>query len=359
MSSGVLQNNKSNLQAFWKPLLGSCAITVVIFALLNFVVNPYGIYPPALLPTISDSIYEYKINLLSEFDPPPEALVLGSSRVQCIDPDIVGDITGKRCFNWALWECRTEILYASIRIALEEFEAPVDLVIVGVEPEMFHLTNDLHAQARTSNAYTKYFETVPVYKPILDKAIRSISYGQLLASLQSVSRVMKGVATAENPNWRDDGFRIFPTEGRGGTEEIIENFESAIESGILTYPENYWKPDEFLDLSDRRIEYWNMFLDICVENEIQVIAYMQPAHPELLRVLYELGGEPIYEETAELLEDTIDEIHGTWRDYRYIESFGGDPSAFWDEAHMLPSNGDLLIRDFLSDFDSQGDSGQD
>ncbi|MCX6645636.1 MAG: hypothetical protein NTY09_04665 [bacterium] len=352
MRSGILHIEKPAAIAFWGTLLGSCAIVVAIVAVFNFIVNPYGLYPTNFLPKISSSIFDYKVKLLSEFDPPPEVLILGSSRALCIDPDVVEEITGRRCFNWALWDSKIEIVYASVRIALEEFHDPIDLVIVGVEPEMFHLTNQLHAQARTSTAYTKYFEPKPFYKPIVDKVLRTISYGQLISSLRSIRHAMRGMVSTNESNWRDDGFRMFQEEGAWGINEMEANLDKMIEAGINSYPEVVWKPDEFTDLSEFRKQYWNMFLDYCEEHQIQVYAFLQPVHPALLDKLYEIGGEPLFEKTDEFVRDSVNRIHGVYRDYRNPESFGGDPTAFYDEVHMLPSNGALLVRDLLSGLDS-------
>jgi hypothetical protein len=352
MDSALTKSENPSAGLFWKALLVSCLIVIFIIGIFNFLVNPYGLYPPAIFPQITDSIYEYKIQLLSEFNPPPEALILGSSRVQCIDPEIVEEITGRRCFNWALWESRTEILYASLRIALEEFHAPIDLVIVGVEPEMFHPTSGLHPQARTTAAYIKYFERTPFYKPILDKTVRMISFDQLIGSLKSIRRALKGIRSSNERYWRSDGFRQ-NMPGHAGS------FSNVIQQGLVNYPIKFWKPDEFTHLSDARIDYWRKFLDICEQNHIQVIAYLQPVHPELMERLYGLGAEPIYEETAELVESTVTAMHGTYRDFRYLDSFGGNKSAFWDETHMLPNNGDLLIRELLSDFNEGSGSVQE
>lgn len=353
MTIESLKNPGMNNSTFWKLLLGSSLTMIILIALWNFLVNPFGIYPVHILPTITFSIYEQKVYLLSNLDPPPRSLILGSSRVQCIDPDVVEEITGRRSFNWALWEARTEITYASLRMALEEFHLPIDLVIVGMEPEMFHLTGPVHSQARISDSYMKFFSDEPGIKIILEKARRLFSYGQTHASLLSVFQFFRGNEDFNQGDWRVDGFKPFEIDLDNVPEEMLEEWELAIDAGIDFYLENYWKPDEFTDISDDRKEYFRMFLDYCVENEIQVYAFMPPQHPDMLQRIFNLGGEPLFTETREFVESEVLESGGVYRDFMYLDSFGGDERYFRDEIHMIPQNGERMVRELLSDFDSE------
>src|SRR5206468_1243900 len=61
---------------------------------LNWLVNPWGLYPPHLVkPRVVDQSY-VRCALLRQFKPRPEQLVLGSSRMQCFEPERLQQRTG-------------------------------------------------------------------------------------------------------------------------------------------------------------------------------------------------------------------------------------------------------------------------
>jgi hypothetical protein len=351
MAAEVLTNHAPKSTGFWKALLAAYFSVIVFIALFNFLVNPFGIYPPKILPVITFSIYEQKVYLLSKLNPPPSSQIIGSSRVQYVDPEVVEEITGRRCFNWSLWGSRTEILYACIRMALEEFHLPIDLVIVGVEPEMFHLTSPIHSQARITDSYMKYFSNEPVIQIAYEKAGWLFSYGQTHASFLSIYQSIRGNRNFNQGDWREDGFKPFEIDVNTVSEEVIREWEQAIDKGIDFYLENYWKPDKFTDLSEERKEYFRKFLDYCVDNGIQVYVFMPPQQPEMLRRIYDSGGEPVFEETKEFVRDEVLRIGGVYRDLTDLDSFGGDVRYFRDEIHMIPQNGEIMVRELLGDFD--------
>ena len=75
-----------------KGVFGATVIAVLLLSLtgsavFNYIVDPFAIYGTNLYPAITFNKYQNKLYLLRNCQPPPGVLIIGSSRVQCIDPD--------------------------------------------------------------------------------------------------------------------------------------------------------------------------------------------------------------------------------------------------------------------------------
>lgn len=330
----------------WKIYLATAIAIVAIAVGLNLIVDPFAIYGTGIFEAQEFNRYQYKYHLFRDFEPKPSALIIGSSRVTFIDPLIVEEITGKKCFVWGCPDARMEIEYAMLRIALEEFHAPIELLIVGVEPEVFHTTREIHPEARVIDVYTRYFDDSAAWSKFSEKFARLFTIEQTLASVNVLIREIQGRESERIFGFREDGFPLLP-------ENVYDDAADRIQKGVLEYPYTGFGIEDFTGLSEERKFYWGEILRICDENDIEVYAITTPLHPAIVRRLVELGAKPIYDETAEYIGRTVAEIGGVFRDYSVIESFNGSPDYFLDAHHMTPDNGNILIRDLLSDYQAE------
>ncbi len=331
---------------FWKVFIASCAWILAVVALMNLLVDPFDIYGVDIFPPVMANRYQIKVDLFRRYNPPARALILGSSRVGMIDPDQVTAITGLRCFSWGLPIARAENFYSIIRIATEEERAPIELVIVGAEPEIFHPKAEPHEMIKSVPDYWTYTGGVSSFRDILRKVTRLFSVEQTLASIRVLGSVLRGEKGGDWIEWGDDGFPIrIDRERRPAL--IEEDAETRIERGVLTYPDERFGISTFTGLSELRKQYWEVFLAICEMRGIDVYVFMPPPHPDLLDRLYELGAGPIFEETVEYLDRTVSEVGGTFRDYTRLESFGGDPEMFSDEVHLRKPLAEQILADLL------------
>jgi len=334
---------------YWKIVLTFVAVIIFLTAAINFTVNPFGLYAADFFPKSSFNRYSNLRQLFINSDPQPEAVIIGSSRVGSIDPEIVTEITGRRCFNWGVPAAEAEIYTAILKMAIDEFNAPIDMVIVGVEPEFLHPTKRIHPQAAVLREYTKYFSDESPLNAGIERARRLITYEQLWASAIVVKRLVKGEPSGDWVVWRGDGFPVDVIEDRMPRRYQVDQ-EERLSNQVEIFAETYFHLSEFDSLSTERKASWEEFLRICNERNIRVYAFMPPPHPRILERLFQLGAEPIFIEAAEYLERTVTDSGGVFKNYTHVESFNGDPDGFQDHVHIHPDNGELMIRDLLSDF---------
>lgn len=337
--------------SFWKPTIVTLLAVILLVAGLNFIVDPFGLYGTRLFPQITFNRYSNLRGLYTDFNPKPEALIIGSSRVGCIDPDIVTDLTGYDCFNWGVPAAEAEILLTILKIAIDDFDTPLKMVIVGVEPEIFHPTKRVHPQAMVLRDYTKHFIDDSGLQAFMESSRRLITFEQLWMSAVVIKRKITNSDTGDWMIWRKDGFPIGIIEERLPARYVIDP-EKHIDHQVEIFPETFFRLSEFDSLGNERQGYWEEFLAICDENSIEVYAFMPPPHPRILERLHDLGAGPIFDETEKYLRGTVNEVDGTFMNFTSVDSFNGDPEGFVDQVHIKPENGELMIRKLLENFES-------
>ena len=342
--------------SFWRVFIIVIALTVGLAAAMNYVVDPFGIYGNRLLPPSQLNNYTQKLELFENFEPPPTALILGSSRVMTFDPQVVEELTGERCFNFWLPGSASETFYAVMNLVEERRDEPIDLVIVGVGVETVHPALAIQPEARYVPEIAKWFvHSRHGQATALDRIGLLFTMDQTVRSagvLYSEIRGSRSESTTEagmpRLNYRDDGFAV-----QARAEQLLAQGTFDLDAKLTQrlrrrrYTEQGLIVSGWTGLSEVRMKYWEDFLHICSEKGIRVYVFMTPAHPRLWALLQEFGAEGVYDQVSDYFERTVTEVGGTFRDYTHLESFGGDPENFYDEVHMQKENCDLLLRELL------------
>ncbi len=356
--SGKYENVRNGtvvpLHRFWRVNAIAFFCVLIAAAILNLIVDPFSIYGTALLPRVEVNHYERKVELFREFEPKPNVLLLGSSRVYSCDPDIVDELTGQRCFSFSVPSSKAETFYAILRMALEDFNAPVDMIIIAVDPESFHPTMSIAPESRFVPEYAKYFiyheygQATP-----WERVALLFTLDQTGESIGSLRRLIKTKAGWQKMEFRDDGYATWIQREREIAQGTFD-LEARLETRVRKYPERSLQLSSFTGLGEVRKRYWEDFMGICEDRGIKVYAFMPPVHPQLLELLDEVGADALIQEVADYVEETVTQAGGVFRDYTDIRSFGGDPDLFYDEIHMRPQNGERLLRHLLDKWDQAG-----
>lgn len=325
---------------------------MAITAGLNFAVDPFLIYGTGLFEPYRINNYIEKAEMLQDQEPLPEVLIFGSSRVGSVDPELVQELTGKTCYNWGAPTTGVAGFNAMIRMALDDYGAPVKLVIIGVDPEVFHPDRSIHPQAWAAPMYLPYFGDVGIkmiFKRFKRIFMQLFTWEQTSSSFAVLGREL-GIATTETPiKYRDDGYTYY-TEHDTRIADGTFNLEDRITNRLLAYPDinNCFTSSD--SPSQSKMDKWIEFLEYCDEKGIQVFVYTSPMHPRFLDLLSELGADPSLEEISEFLDTTTSEHGGIFRDFTHIENFNGDRDLFYDEVHMRKENNDRMLRILLSEY---------
>ncbi len=332
-----------------RVLLGTVLIALVPVMLMNLLVDPFAIYGVGIFPRTEVSGYDEKLALLDEFEPKPECLIIGSSRTLAFDPDVVEELIGKRTFNFSGPGARAEIIYATLNIALNDFNSPIDTLIIGVDPESFHPTLPIQPEVAYIDDFSRYFKYDDVGKMTLGERFRRLlSFEMTQESVGSIRKLIKERYGIRKMVVSENGLATWIQRERDIADGTFD-LQNRLDQRVRKYPERSLFLSSFTELSEVRIQYWEDLLEICRENNIRVYAFLPSTHPQLYDLYKSIGADGIIGEVSDYLESSISEIDGVYRDYTSIESFGGNPDDFYDEIHMRPQNCELLLRDLLGE----------
>lgn len=336
---------------FWRSFLLASVCVLALTVLLNLAVDPFSIYGSGIFEPYRINSYIEKAELFARFDPPPEALILGSSRTGSVDPEVVHELTGKICFNWSVPSAGVEVAYAIVRMAVEDHGAPIDTVIVAVDPDAFNPALWIHPQALQASMYSDYLGksgSRPYFKALLSSMFRLLTIEQTTASMNVIRRELGDTSFEAQEIYRADGFALY-LKNEADIEAGIYDLDGKITERLTTYPNENPCITGRTVLSRVRMDLWVEFLDYCRGKEIQVYAYLPPSHPGFIELLKQLGAVENLNEISRFLETTSDEYGAIFRDYSDLSSIGGNVDQFYDEVHMRKANNDLLLIDLLSD----------
>ena len=353
---GVVNGNPDGPQAkanpwaqkwFWRWLVSVVGVMIVLTIILNIVVNPFKLYYFNFFPPAEVNVRELKGDLIRKAIPPPQVLIIGSSRVMSFDPEYVTRLTGQPCFNFGGPAAMAEDYYATLRYVREDCGAPIDTVIVGVDLEAFHPTLPTQAQGRFLADYAKYYSQKENPDELLVKRLTMLlSMEQTGESIAVLQRALRREAGRPNMEYRNDGMAIMASR-EADIKKGKFNLEQRIALRVRRYPERSLALPSYTDLSATRRDYWMKFLDYCGDNGIKIYAFMTPYHPEVLQVIRLQGGVRVIDKVHDYVSQTTSAAHVTFRDYTQVGNFGGDPELFYDEIHMRPENCNRLLWSLL------------
>lgn len=331
---------------FYKGYVLLWLLPLLVIAVLNFIVDPFDIYGVDLTEPLEHNSYELKLKLFRELPNPPEILVLGSSRLDTFDPELIQEITGKSCFNFALAAVEPGSMFAALKIVVEEYEVELDTVIIGIDPGIFNENFRLNTMVQMVPAFSKYMKDHPYLDAIGLKATFLFRPEQLRSSLKVLRREAGFVDMPLFREFREDGLVSYPIWDKAkanGTLDLDTFLDWQIPTWVVKYGiQNFDGP------SEQRLDYWYETLETCSSHGINVITFMAPNHPRLAEKITEIGADVVYDEIKAIIAQSVTRHDGIFFDFSDIESFGGDPDLFYDGVHMQKENMELMTRALLA-----------
>ncbi len=310
--------------------------TLILIGALNFMVNPYGIYSSRVVQNTDSNIRKEKFRLFKVFNLEPDTLIIGSSRAMTMNPDDVMTRVPSYCFNYAVPSATAEDYFAILSLLTGDIGIYVQRVILAVDYEAFNPAEPLHSEIRYYPPYAKHLIlSKGVTANTAEKLILLMSFQQTDESAKTLRKVL--IKKKDNPKIRIErnGLAI-QVEREKEIEEGNFNLDKILAKRVRKYPERSLKLSKYDSLDKKRLEYLELFLNFCNDNDIIVNAYITPYHPSLWSVLNEHPNRDKLDEFTVELTSRF-RAHGIeLKDYSHIASFGGDESKFYDEIHPMP-----------------------
>lgn len=297
---------------------------IALLAATNWLVNPWRLYAPRLLPPRVLDLRDQKCALLREAEP-PEQLVLGSSRMFCVEPAVLERLTGLRTFNAAVTDAKPVDSMALYRYAAETLRAPVRSVVLGVETHTFI---NVAASYRALEAHPQLSRFLPQHsQPAFSDAVQLLSRAQAEDSWASLERAFNGQP-------KTVPFRLFSPDGheRWRRPDAFGPAEGAAFRAQLDrlLSERLVRAGAFEERGARDLQF---LLALLQRRGVRTTVVATPMLGWLREEWREAGflrnEEQALSETRRLCR-----AHGArFVDFHRPESFGADPAQFYDGVH--------------------------
>jgi hypothetical protein len=318
------------------PLLGFVLLGVLLLAGFNYTINPFGIYPPKFYDPIVLTSRREKVRLYAAYNPPPEVVILGTSRSFTMPPAYIEELTGASAFNASFHGGQTRDFLAFTRYMVERGHPP-ELVILPLSPESFSFEDP--PAPEPEEPLRDYIEETNSIQRELDKIYALFGITQTNASFELLRVEARG--------------RGVPHYEFGPDGQAKFNIPYPLDEMVKIYLEGpwdvaFWQDRELIPIG---VSNFEEFLRLCEQNRIAVIGYMPPFHPDAVALYNSSSDFPALKaELGALAEGWEREYKFTFHDFSELDSFGGTAWMFHDAVHPTAEASRLMLDIMLADY---------
>lgn len=313
-------------------LLGGLATTAAVAVL----VDPFRVFGTGRIPTEVVNERVIKPELFLAASPPPQAIILGSSRVYKLDPRCVTELTGLPAFNFGVGNGNAEDWHAIMGFVHDHSRAPLRELMIGIDVDGF----DSHSDHRLEIA------------PLLGKYVGhgSLSWGEATRVLFGQDAFQYGLrsiwftlrpAGRGHPNYfGPDGIEFEPER-----DEQIRRGTYSFEAATAKQARRIKRlaADSFDRLSPSRVALFQAVIHAARADGAQIDVFVAPMSPVLSKAR-SFSQIPQREAELDALLSQL-ERDGMLRYHRLteVEDLGRDPVGFYDGAHMTESTATRVL----------------
>jgi hypothetical protein len=324
---------------FTRVFVATLLAGLAVSASLAWFVDPMHTFGTGRIGSFLTVEFDLKPEAFKRLDPPPEAVVLGASRVLKFKPACLTELTGYSAFNFGLTSSRAEDWVAAYRFARASAGRPLRELVIGVDADGFDNHADTEPRLLSSIYLHPFLDDS--WKMSIGVATRALFGWQ--AFKYGVLLVWYAVHPSSRPSAKmtfdDRGFATYGdwerlyNEGKADRSEAFDKMAGKLRG--------QFSGRGFDALSSRRTA---LFLDMVrsAHAEGTTIDVFIPPLPPRFAALRSVMMEARNLDLEAMLGDL--EHHGLVRLFRIhsFEDFHGDPEGYLDGLHMTEENSTRL-----------------
>jgi hypothetical protein len=299
-------------------------------AAVNYVVNPYGLYPTRNFEPLVQQTRNLKVNLYAQQPEPPQIVVLGSSRTFTVDPAQLEALWGCPAFNAGLTGGRITDSLAFVRYIATTGSSP-QIIIMEINVEVLMFDGQLVEQGNQLDTYLS---------PLRWQRITNAwNIGRQLVSVDQLQAV-RTLLQAELQGRPLSGIQ-FRDDGMG---QFKETFRAAAErqrpQAIQRRMENFDEGVAGINLINEVHQFWAL----TATQDTQIIGYLTPYRPDFAALLEASAG---YQAVDAYVHELYAELQQTYphiriMDFRADSAFQ-DPALFVDIIHPTETASAIMM----------------
>ena len=310
-------------------------------ACINWFVDPYGQYGTGIVPVIVQASRTQKLDLMEKLDEVPLGLILGSSRVQKIEPRYLEEKTGLSFFNAGVNHGRPTDYLAIVRWYQKRWKSFPEIVVIGVDAEALNAVVPLDGRISTEQRLAANVPEAITWKDGFSRYTELVGFKQLRSSISGMQNALRP-RVDDDPveTIQPDGLLVYrhrESELRNGTYD----FKSALRYNELEYTQLYRTYHEISGTEAMRLVETVRLLQ---KHGTRVYLFVTPFHPELIESLsHDRNFDKRENETRQLLSLLARHDGAIVADLGDLSKFDGDPTQFVDGIHPLEPNTRLMM----------------
>jgi hypothetical protein len=301
------------------------ALQLLVVAAINFLVNPFRLYPTHLEPPLITDDHTTKLELLR--DRRPRLLVLGSSRVMKLEPAYLERKTGLPAFNLGVASGQMEDSLCLFRYATERLGLRPEWILLGVDVDSFHPTAPVNPQLLKDPRLRRCLP--PELRPSWTTALYDLTQLLTLDQLKASCRALGPRPAQGETSYDPDGLM----------HHVREREPLDLGRDMRPCMQRYV---DFPHLSPSRLRYLDELARLCRRRGIRLTVFLTTVHEQYRRSVA-ASYLPRYGELAPLLRRKAAAEGFRFFDASRVEFYGGDPNDFYDSSHINAGNARRII----------------
>lgn len=315
-------------------------------ALFNYIVDPYGINGKFQATNYNNykktnTVYAYRVKTQTFTTHTFDTLLLGTSRIGIIDPNIVDNYLKSKSFNFAIPASTTEIQYKIFLYSLKFNH--IKNLIYGIDfmsfnqsrtirknfPDFYEVQNSINNYQKLSN-YDLYFN-IKTFKNSLEVLYNNINK----------------IAPIEVQFSQKNGMRLFKDYKdavKHGTFDIDREIAGSLKL-YFNAEDGIYKEYSF---SKNYLNYFKKIVEHCKQHNIKLWVYIPPMQQSHLKALYSRG----YKEKFERFQRELVKITN-FVDFNELTQLTHNKENYWDSSHLKSKLTPLIIQSLLDESNSE------
>lgn len=337
---------------FLGAFLAALAALALVYLGLVRLVDPRGEFGTGLFPVVELDARGEKMRLFGDYcaTGAPEGLILGSSRAMKLSPRVLEAATGRRFFNFAVDNARTEDDLAIYRWVRQRRVA-VKLLVVGLDVEALHPEDEpdpgLVRNGELLQALARGGLPAPgLPAPPSGGLVRRLKDVKSLFTVEYLTQSSRAVRLALRPadrrvpqmEFERDGYlryRLWERERAAGAFRFDQDLERCLAKYLARF-------EDMHQLSERRQASLRQLIREAQADGAQVLLFMTTLHPLTARYLEAHTSYATVRAAAAAYQQGIAGEGVAAYDFSRPESYEGIPSGWYDCAHIDEANADRV-----------------
>jgi hypothetical protein len=317
---------------------------MLLIAGVNWLVNPWGLYAPRFFtPRVADDRYR-KCGLLRRCQPPPQQLILGSSRMMRFEPRYLERKTGLPTFNAALPGAAALDFLALYRFATEEVRAPIRSVLIGVDTRFFFGRERNYPTIEANRELRRFVPARAALVSDMGQLSMLLNWSQTEDSYLSLRHALAPTLRAGNRPERSISWRILEPDGFESRSEEDELLKQPYEDRLRRLlAELSRQPASADGVDPTAFPNLARLFALLRQRGVRTTVFITPTL-EPVRSRWRANGFFVREERVRLrIRQLAVAADVRFADLSDIESFHIDPREFYDFVHPTAAGARRII----------------